>query len=173
MHFRPAVPAWPGNVIQCFAEVLEAGATGLEPATSGVTGRRSNQLNYAPRRRAVYPRAEQVGMTRLDWIIVAFAAFTAFRGYRRGLVRTVLSFVGLAAGAVIGARAAPHFFAPTTTSHYGALIGLGAALAGAMLFRFAAVLAGGLFRQSLRLAPPLRMLDSLGGLAVGVASGLA
>jgi hypothetical protein len=28
----------------------ETGATGLEPATSGVTGRRSNQLNYAPKR---------------------------------------------------------------------------------------------------------------------------
>ncbi len=26
----------------------EAGATGLEPATSDVTGRRSNQLNYTP-----------------------------------------------------------------------------------------------------------------------------
>jgi hypothetical protein len=26
-----------------------AGWTGLEPATSGVTGRRSNQLNYHPR----------------------------------------------------------------------------------------------------------------------------
>ena len=31
-----------------------AGATGLEPATSGVTGRRSNQLNYAPEGRSVY-----------------------------------------------------------------------------------------------------------------------
>ena len=27
---------------------LMAGSTGLEPATSGVTGRRSNQLNYDP-----------------------------------------------------------------------------------------------------------------------------
>jgi uncharacterized membrane protein required for colicin V production len=112
-------------------------------------------------------------MTRLDWIIVAFAAFTAFRGYRRGLVRTVLSFVGLAAGAVIGARLAPHFLAHTAASHYSALIGLGGALAGAMLFRLAAVIAAGVFRKGLRLAPPLRMLDSLGGLAFGVASGLA
>jgi hypothetical protein len=36
--------------------VNEAGATGLEPATSGVTGRRSNQLNYAPAREALYRR---------------------------------------------------------------------------------------------------------------------
>ena len=30
-----------------------AGTTGLEPATSCVTGMRSNQLNYAPERRYV------------------------------------------------------------------------------------------------------------------------
>ncbi len=112
-------------------------------------------------------------MTTLDWIIVAFAAFTAFRGYRRGLVRTVLSFVGLAAGAVIGARAAPHFLAHTTASHYSALIGLVGAIAGALLFRLAAVIVSGTFRKGLRLAPPLRTLDSIGGCVAGAASGLA
>src|SRR3954470_17234533 len=35
----------PCAVARCFKKT---GATGLEPATSGVTGRRSNQLNYAP-----------------------------------------------------------------------------------------------------------------------------
>jgi hypothetical protein len=50
---RPAVDcAKPANKRGKFAGTL-AGATGLEPATSGVTGRRSNQLNYAPRRTGV------------------------------------------------------------------------------------------------------------------------
>ncbi len=31
-----------------------AGATGLEPAASGVTGRRYNQLNYTPNRETEY-----------------------------------------------------------------------------------------------------------------------
>ena len=35
-------------------KLVWAGATGLEPAASGVTGRRSNQLNYAPARVGVY-----------------------------------------------------------------------------------------------------------------------
>ena len=47
-------------------------------------------------------------MTRVDWTIIAVAAFGGLLGFRRGLIRTVLSFVGLAAGAVFGARLAPH-----------------------------------------------------------------
>src|SRR3979411_1876447 len=34
------------------SQMTQAGATGLEPATSGVTGRRSNQLSYAPSTRS-------------------------------------------------------------------------------------------------------------------------
>ncbi len=50
---KPAVVcAVAGNKRGRFAGTL-AGATGLEPATSGVTGRRSNQLNYAPGRATV------------------------------------------------------------------------------------------------------------------------
>jgi hypothetical protein len=33
-----------------YNQKTSTGATGLEPATSGVTGRRSNQLSYAPER---------------------------------------------------------------------------------------------------------------------------
>ena len=39
-------PCWQQKMTIC--RMFSAGATGLEPATSGVTGRRSNQLSYAP-----------------------------------------------------------------------------------------------------------------------------
>jgi hypothetical protein len=37
-----------------------AGSTGLEPAASGVTGRRSNQLNYDPKEISRILRVSQV-----------------------------------------------------------------------------------------------------------------
>ena len=49
----PETPAFPrkngGSLPPSFLSTFEmAGPTGLEPATSGVTGLRSNQLNYDP-----------------------------------------------------------------------------------------------------------------------------
>ncbi len=52
----------PGHDASAFhfsADVLEqymAGRTGIEPVTSDVTGRRSNQLNYRPRREKIVIR---------------------------------------------------------------------------------------------------------------------
>ena len=53
---------------------MMAGSTGLEPAASGVTGRRSNQLNYDPAifRWTVFvrdePKAMLVGGTRFELV---------------------------------------------------------------------------------------------------------
>src|SRR5687768_5038138 len=41
--------------------LVATGATGLEPATSGVTGRRSNQLSYAPPGRGLTSMARETG----------------------------------------------------------------------------------------------------------------
>ena len=45
-------------------------------------------------------------MTRVDWVIVVFAAVTATAGFRRGLIGTVLALAGLVLGAIVGARVA-------------------------------------------------------------------
>jgi uncharacterized membrane protein required for colicin V production len=108
-----------------------------------------------------------VVVTTLDWILLGLIALTALGGYRRGLIGTVLSLVGLAVGAVVGARAAPHFLSGTTESHYSALVGLGGALVGAMLCQALAAKIGSFTRTGLRFLPPLRFLDSLGGLIAG------
>ena len=65
---------------------MMARATGLEPATSGVTGRRSNQLSYArsPKKRALVKRA----VTRRSvYVTPDSASSTPARGsVRQGLV---------------------------------------------------------------------------------------
>lgn len=111
-------------------------------------------------------------MSRIDWIALGIAALSALAGWRRGLVATALSFAGLALGAVVGARLAPQFLAQGARSPYTPLAGLAGAVVGAMVFQVAASFAGSTLRKALFVIPPLRMLDSLGGLVAGAALGL-
>jgi hypothetical protein len=99
-------------------------------------------------------------------------AVTAIGGYRRGIIGTALSLAGLVLGGIVGARLAPHLLAHGASSRYTALVGLGCAVAGTVGFQLMANLLGRTIRGGLRLLPPLHLLDSLGGLAVGAVCGL-
>lgn len=112
-------------------------------------------------------------MTRADWIAVAIIALTALGGLRRGLIGTVLSLAGLVAGAVVGARVAPHLLHGGAHSAYTSVVALVGALVGASLFSAAFGVAASFARGGLHLLPPLRLLDSLGGLVAGAAVGVA
>jgi S1-C subfamily serine protease len=110
-------------------------------------------------------------VTRVDWIALGVVALAAFVGLRRGLVASVLSLAGLVAGGYAGARLAPHVL-PGGDSAFTPLVTLGAAAAGAVFLQTTASMVGHSFRRALVL-PPLRALDSLGGIFVGAAAGLA
>ncbi|HEY2326849.1 MAG TPA: CvpA family protein [Gaiellaceae bacterium] len=112
-------------------------------------------------------------MTRADWIAVAIIVLAALGGLRRGLIGTVLSLAGLVAGAALGARVAPHLLSSGGHSPYTAVVALVGAVVGAGLLSAAFGVAASFARGGLRLLPPLRMLDSLGGLAAGAAIGVA
>jgi uncharacterized membrane protein required for colicin V production len=111
-------------------------------------------------------------VSRVDWIALGIAALSAFGGLRRGLIATALSLAGLAAGAVIGARLAPHLLHGGSSSPYTPVAGLAGAVVGAAIVQAAASFAGASLRKALFVVPPLRMLDSVGGLVAGAAIGL-
>jgi uncharacterized membrane protein required for colicin V production len=121
----------------------------------------------------VYRHAEESRVTHLDWLIAAIVVLTALGGYRRGLIGSVLSLAGLVAGAIVGARLASHYLAGGDHSRYTALVGLVAAVVGISVFRLLASIVARFIRGGLHLMPPLRLLDSLGGLLVGAIWGLA
>jgi uncharacterized membrane protein required for colicin V production len=112
-------------------------------------------------------------MSRVDWIVLAVVGVAALNGLRTGLVAGAFSLAGIAGGAIIGARVAPQFLHGGSSSPYTPL----AALAGAVLLggviHSAAGMVGGVVRRTLFVLPPLKMLDSLGGLLLGGATGLA
>ncbi|HEY6960870.1 MAG TPA: CvpA family protein [Gaiellaceae bacterium] len=112
-------------------------------------------------------------MTRVDWIALGIAALSALSGLRRGLILTALSLAGLAAGAVAGARLAPHFLHNGSSSPYTPVAGLVGAAIGALVLQTVASLAGSSLRRALFVLPPLRALDSLGGLVAGALLGFA
>jgi uncharacterized membrane protein required for colicin V production len=107
-----------------------------------------------------------------DWIAIAIVLIAAVGGLRRGLVVSAFSLVGLAAGAYIGSRVAPHVLHGGANSRWTPIAGLVGAVLGAMLFQFGALVVGSFIRGGLRLAP-LRLLDSAGGLLLGATIGLA
>jgi uncharacterized membrane protein required for colicin V production len=112
-------------------------------------------------------------MARVDWIALAVAALSALAGWRRGLVATALSLGGLVAGAYIGSRIAPQFLHRGSSSPYTPLAALAGAVVGAMLLQAVASIAGSVARGTLHVIPPLRLLDSIGGLLAGAVLGLA
>jgi uncharacterized membrane protein required for colicin V production len=113
-----------------------------------------------------------VGLNLADWIAIAIVLLAAIGGFRRGLVLTAFSLVGLAAGAYIGSRLAPHVLHGGSNSTWTPVAGLVGALVGAVLLQFGALTVGSVIRGGMRFKP-LRLIDSAGGLLFGGAIGLA
>jgi len=111
-------------------------------------------------------------VTTLDWIAAGVIALAALNGLRRGLVGGVFSLTGIVAGAYLGARLAPQFLSGEE-SPYTPLVALGGAVVLGALLQSAASVAGSAVRTSLFAVPPLRLLDTLGGLVLGAAAGAA
>jgi uncharacterized membrane protein required for colicin V production len=113
-----------------------------------------------------------VGLNLADWIAIVVVLIAAAGGLRRGLVLSALSLLGLAAGAYLGSRLAPHVLHGGSSSKWTPVAGLVGAVVGAMLLQFGALVAGSFIRGGLRLTA-LRVIDSAGGLLLGAAIGLA
>jgi S1-C subfamily serine protease len=110
-------------------------------------------------------------VTKLDWIIIAFAAILAAFGFRQGFIVGVLSFVGFAAGAFLGTRLGPLLLPHGSASPYAPAFGLiGALLGGAVLASGLEGL-GFMLRRTLVL-PGLGVLDGILGAALGAALAL-
>jgi S1-C subfamily serine protease len=113
-----------------------------------------------------------VSLTTVDWIALGLIALSAFSGFRRGLVASALSLGGLVVGAYLGSRAAPHVLSGGASSAWTPLAGLVGAVVGALVLQAVAGILGSFLRGGLRLTP-FRFLDSLGGVALGAAMGVA
>ncbi len=118
----------------------------------------------------------------LDLALVALAILSALAGYRRGLVCSVMSFIGFIAGAAIGIRFAPEVArallkAPSNSAAADQAIGqrvitLIVVFAIASLGHFAGQLVGSRLRAQIA-RTPLGPVDGVGGAAISAGSLLA
>ena len=111
-------------------------------------------------------------MTTVDWIAAAVIALAALNGLRRGLVGGAFSLAGIVVGAYLGAKLAPQFLSGSESA-YTPLVALAGAVALGFLFQSLAAMAGNAIRSSLFVVPPLRALDTAGGLVLGAVAGAA
>ena len=111
-------------------------------------------------------------MTSIDWIAAGVIAISALIGLKRGLIGGLLGLAGIVVGAYLGAKLAPEFLSGRE-SPYTPLVALGGAAVLVFLFQSIASMAGSAIRTSLFVLPPLRWLDSLGGLVLGAVAGVA
>ena len=119
-------------------------------------------------------RAQNYGAIReIDWVIVAIVGLAAPAATGAGSSAPRFSLVGLVLGAIVGARVAPHFLAAGATRATRRSSGSAARSVGVGVFQLVARVLARTIRGGLHLLPPLRLLDSLGGLAVGALWGLA
>lgn len=110
-------------------------------------------------------------LTKVDWIVLGFALLVGVLGARRGFLATALAMVGVVAGALLGARLAPHLLPDGSSSPYTPLVALLGAGALAVAFEAVGATAGGRLRGAIRLRP-LQNADSLAGFVLGAALGL-
>lgn len=113
-----------------------------------------------------------MGLNAADWIAIAIVLLAAVAGFRRGLVLSAFSLAGLAVGAYVGSRLAPHLLHGGSNARWTPFVALIGAVLGAVLLQFAALVAGSFVRGGIRFAP-LRLIDSAGGLLLGGALGIA
>ena len=111
------------------------------------------------------------GMNFVDWVALAIIIATGVAGVRRGLVTGLLSLGGLVAGAIVGSRFAPGFVGGLGA--WTPLLALLGAAVGGILGQYVGLFVGQTARQTMLPLPPLRILDSAGGVLLGLATGLA
>ena len=80
-----------------------------------------------------------MGLDAADWIAIAIVLIAAVGGFRRGLVLSAFSLVGLAVGAYIGSRLAPHLLHGGSNSTWTPVAGLVGAVLGAVLLQYGAL----------------------------------